>query len=226
LVLSTTTSGILQLNGASEIELNTLLVDVNSTGAVNIDAVTASQVVVSGATADLTLGARGATVTLNESGQTSLDTNFTATSLVGAVNELKTTNLGTTTPGWLASEVISIGDVVYLDWDAGNARTGVYLADNTTSGKQDPVGVALTGGGAGTTIYIATQGQEAVVNTLITANQEGSPVYLDTAGGVTLTPPPNVPGSGDSSQIVGQVSLAGAAGVAKIIVQLRDPKIM
>lgn len=226
MVISTTTSGQLQLVGAAEIDLSTILVDVNATGAVTIDAVSASQFVVSGAAADLTLGARGGTVTLNEAGQTTLNGNFTATSVVGGLNELKTSNLGVSTPVWLASEVVSVGDAVYLDWDAGNARTGVYLADNTTAGKQDPVGIALTGGGVGTSIYIATQGQEAIINSLIAANQEGSPVYLDTSGGLTLTPPPIVPGSGDSSQIVGQVSKAGAAGVAKIIIQLRDPKIM
>lgn len=226
MVISTTTSGQLQLVGAAEIDLSTILVDINATGAVTIDAVSASQFVVSGATNDLTLGARGATITLNQSGQTTLDTNFTATSMIGALNEIKIANLGVSTPVWLASEIISAGDVVYLDWDVGNTRTGVYLADNTASGKQDPVGIALTGGAVGTSIYIATHGQEAVINTAITANTEGSPVYLDTAGAVTLTPPPNVPGSGDSSQIIGQVSLAGAAGTAKIIVQLRDVKIM
>lgn len=225
LVISTTTSGELQLVGAAQIDLSTILVDVNATGAITLDAVSASQFVVSGASADLTLGARGATITLNEAANTTLDTNFTATSLIGAVNEVKTANLGVTSPSYLASEVISAGDVVYLDWDAGNTRTGVYLADNTVSGKQDPVGVALTGGGIGTTIYIATHGQEAIVNSVITANTEGSPVYLDTTGGVTLTPPTGV-GTGDSSQIIGQVSTAGGAGTAKIIVQLREVNIL
>ncbi|KKN49140.1 hypothetical protein LCGC14_0645880 [marine sediment metagenome] len=226
MVVGTTTTGQLQLVGAAEIDLATILVDINATAAVTIDAVTASQFVVSGATADLTLGARGATITLSDVSNTGLDANFTATSVLGAINEVKTSNLGTTTPGWLASEVVAVGDAVYLNRDVGNARTGVYLADNTASGKQDPVGIALTGGGIGTTIYIATHGQEAIINSVIAATNEGSPVYLDTAGGLTLTPPPNVPGSGDSSQIIGQVSATGVAGVAKIIIQLRDVKIM
>jgi len=223
LVVSTTSAGQLSLIGAAEIDLSTILVDVNATGAVTIDAVAASQFVVSGAAADLTLGARGATITLNQAANTTLDTNFTATSIVGALNEVKTANIGTSTPSYLASEIISIGDVVYLDWDAGNGRTGVYIADNTVGGKQDPVGIALTGGAIGTTIYIATMGQEAIVNSLITANQEGSPVYLDASGGVTLTPPTT---TNYTSQIIGQVSKAGAAGVAKIIVLLRDPGVI
>jgi len=57
--------------------------------AVSIDASAASNFTVSGATADLTLGARAATITLNESDETTLDGAFTATSIVGALNELK-----------------------------------------------------------------------------------------------------------------------------------------
>ncbi len=223
MVIGTTTSGQLQLVGASEIDLSTIAVDINATGAVAIDAVTASQLVVSGVTADLTLGARGATITFNESGDTTLDTNFTATSIVGAVNEVKTANLGTTTPSYLAGETIVAGDVVYLDWDVGNTRTSVYLADNSVAGKQDPVGIALTGGVAGTTIYIASQGQEAIINTLVAANNEGAAMFLDTAGGLSITKPTTV---NHTSQIIGVVSTAGVAGVAKIIVQLRDPGVI
>lgn len=220
LTISTTTSGKLSLDGASEVEINTLLLDVNSTGAVTIDAATASQFVVSGASADLTLGARGATLTLNEAGDTALDSNFTATSVVGALNELKTSNLGVSTPSALASEVITAGDVVYIDWDSGNTRPGIYIADNTVAAKQNPIGVALNSAAIGGAVYVATHGQEAVVNSAITANNEGSPVYLTTAGGVTLTPPS---GTGNTSQIIGTVSLSGGAGTAKVIVQLQPP---
>jgi len=220
LTISTTTAGILTLVGATEIQLDTILVDVNATGAIQLDAVAASRFVVSGATADLTLGARANTIALNDAGNLTLDTNFTATTLLGAINEVKTTNLGTTTPSYLASDVVTAGDVVYLDWDAGNGRVGVYLADNTVAGKQNPVGVALTGGVAGTTIYIATHGQEAIINSIIAANNEGAPAYLDVAGALTITPPTTTT---HTSQIIGTVSTAGVAGVAKIIVQLFEP---
>jgi hypothetical protein len=61
---------------------------IDSSTTVSIDAATSSNFTVSGATSDLTLGARGATITLNQSGDTSLS-GFTATSLVGCLNELK-----------------------------------------------------------------------------------------------------------------------------------------
>lgn len=219
LTIATTTTGKLTLNGASEVEVNSLLVDVNSTGAIEMDAVTASRFVVSGA-ADLTLGARTTTITLNDAGNTTLSALFTATSLIGALNEIKTANAGNSTPDFLASQVITAGQIVYLDWDAGNARCGVYIADNTTVGKQNPVGVAINSANIGNAVYIATQGQNVVINSVIASNNEGEPVYLHTTGTVTLTPPTT---EGHTSQIVGTVSKAGIAGVAEIIVQMFEP---
>lgn len=230
LTVSTTTSGKLTFDGVGEVEINSgTNVDINATTAVAIDAADASQFVVSGAAADLTLGARGSTIALSEASHASLS-GFTATSLIGALNELKAANIGTTTPAVKASEIISQGDVIYIDWDAGNARAGIYLADNTNTAKQNPVGVALNGGAIGTDIYIGGMGQEVVINTLIGANEEGNPVYLDTTGSVTLTAPNLAPvgtaSSGDTSQIIGFVKEAGAAGAAKILVTLYPPDIL
>jgi hypothetical protein len=225
LTIATTTAGILSLNGATEVEVNTLLLDVNSTGGVTIDAVTASQFVVSGGTDDLTLGARGGTITLNEAGQTTLNALFSASSVVGALNEVKTSNLGTTTPSALASEIIAAGQVVYIDYDVGNTRPGIYIADNTVAGKQNPIGVAINGGNIGDPIYVATHGQEVVVNSVIAATNEGAPVYLTTTGGVTTTAPSGT-GTGDTSQVIGTVSLSGGAGVAKVIVQIFESYVL
>lgn len=61
----------------------------SNTAAIALNAATASNFTVSGATADLTLGARGTTITLNENGSTAL-VGFTATSIIGALNEVKT----------------------------------------------------------------------------------------------------------------------------------------
>jgi hypothetical protein len=220
LTIEVTTVGKLQLDGASEVELNGLAIDVNATGAVAIDAVTASNFTVSGAAADLTLGARATTITLNDAANTTLDALFTATSLIGAINEVKTANAGNSTPVFAASEIITAGQVLYVDWDAGNARVGVYIADNTAPGKQNPIGVAINGGIIGADIYIATQGQNVVVNSVIGATTEGAPAYLTTTGGVTLTPPST---SGHTSQIIGTVTKSGGAGVAEIIVQMFGP---
>lgn len=223
LTLSTTTSGILNISSPTEVQIDTYDFDLNATNGVQIDAAVASQLVVSGATDDLTLGARGTTIDLNALGDTALDSNFTAASLIGALNELKVANLGTTTPVYPAGEAIVAGDVVYIDYDGASAGE-VLLADNAVSGKRNPVGIALNGGVATTPIYIATQGQEAVINSVIAGTNEGEQVYLDTAGAVTLTPPAIPPfAANDTSQIIGIVTVTGAAGTAKIIVQMRPP---
>lgn len=60
----------------------------DATAGISLDAAQASNFTVSGASADLTLGARGATITVNESGQTTFPT--TSQSITGAVAELNT----------------------------------------------------------------------------------------------------------------------------------------
>jgi len=65
-------------DGATNFDAKTISID--ATGVANLNA---------GASSDLTLGARGATITLNESGDTTLDGAFTATSIIGALNEVK-----------------------------------------------------------------------------------------------------------------------------------------
>jgi hypothetical protein len=75
----TATSAVLSLDGTT-IE----------TSATAITADAALTVTATGASVDLTLGARSSTITLNESGDTSLDAAFTATSIVGGLNEVKT----------------------------------------------------------------------------------------------------------------------------------------
>jgi hypothetical protein len=87
LTVSTITSGTLAVTSAGVLDMDGTSVTIDATGAVSIDAATASNFTVSGGTADLTLGARAATITLNEVGQTTL-TGFTATSIIGALNEL------------------------------------------------------------------------------------------------------------------------------------------
>jgi hypothetical protein len=226
LTISCTVAGILTLSGATEVQIDSALVDVNSTGGIQMDAVTASQLVVSGAAADLTFGARAGTITLNEAGDVALDTSFTATSIIGALNEIKVSNQAEETPAYLASAAITAGDVVCLDWDAGNARVGLYLADNTVPNRRNPIGISLTTGGIGNTIYVATVGQ-VVVNSVIGANQEGEPLFLDAAGAVTLTPPSIPPFiAGDTSQIVGIASAAGVAGAAEMVIMLHDPQVL
>jgi hypothetical protein len=122
-------------------ELNAFAV--NCADSFDIAAVTQSTVIVSGATADLTLGARGATIALNESGQTALDGSFSATSIIGAINETKT---GLTLDGCYNNDsgertvTIDAGDLsldvsgsywVLVDVAAASTGYGFHLANGT-----------------------------------------------------------------------------------------------
>jgi len=222
LTLSTTTAGILTISSPTEVQVDSLLLDVNSTGAVTIDAATSSQFVVSGGAADLTLGARGATIALNDAANTGLSAYFTATTILGAINEVKTSSLASTSPQYTSSDSISIGDVVCLDWDVGNARVGVYRADNTGATRFRAVGVALNNAASGVACDIATAG-EVVVNSAIGANNEGETVYLDTTGGLTLSKPSV---SGTYRVPLGIASTAGGAGSAKVILHISDGQLL
>ena len=68
-----------------------------------------------GASDDITLASRGGSITVSESGDTALDGGFTATSIIGALNELKTGGGGGPTvanyvvPTQEANHVIDIG---------------------------------------------------------------------------------------------------------------------
>jgi hypothetical protein len=80
--------------GSGRLDIDADVVLIDAAAGISVDVATASNITVSGATADLTLGARGATITLNESGNTSLS-GFTATSIVGALNEALAAGGGT-----------------------------------------------------------------------------------------------------------------------------------
>lgn len=61
---------------------------ITADAALTVTATAAALTLAAGASSDLTLTARGASTTLNQSGQTALS-GFTATSIIGALNELK-----------------------------------------------------------------------------------------------------------------------------------------
>lgn len=88
---------------------------IDGSSSISLDSATASNFTVSGATADLTLGARAGTVTLNESGQTTLS-GFSATSIIGALNENNASVAATTL------------DVAYNN-DSGSADIKVDAGD-------------------------------------------------------------------------------------------------
>jgi len=93
-----------------------------------VNASTTFSLTAAGATSDLTLGGRGTTVTLNELGHTSL-VGFTATSIIGALNELKT-GVGAVTldvaykaSAGVATITINAGDI---NWNSTGAYSSVF----------------------------------------------------------------------------------------------------
>lgn len=134
-------------------------------------------------TSDLTFDARSMStpITLNQSGNTDLS-GFTATSIIGALNELKSS---TNTFTLNAAATIAVGDVVIV-----NGSGTVDLAD-ANSGDQFVAGIAITGNTVGNPVVVQTAG----VVTGLSGLTAGTRYYLSgTAGDLTATAPA---GSGD-----------------------------
>lgn len=165
---------------------------------ISMDAATASNLTVSGASADLTLGARGSSITLNESGDTALS-GFTATSIVGALNELKSAGVAE------AAQVV-VTDLATTGLDSG---APVYISGADTASHTDAdaegtsnfVGFVKTVGAAGTGEIVASGIALAAFEGGLSGYAAGNPVYLaTTAGRVTFNEPT---GSGDTVYEVG-----------------------
>lgn len=96
-------------------------------------------VIATGGTNDLTLGARSTTITLNETGNTSLS-GFTSTSIVGALNELKSeSGVVAVTLTNNSGVAIPEGGVVHHTAVGGEISAAVATADNMQS---IPIGFA------------------------------------------------------------------------------------
>ena len=181
----------------------------------SIDSTAASNITVSGATADLTMGARGATITLNQSGDTSLS-GFTATSIIGALNELQAAGGGTeTTFAATAGETLVAGNVVCMDNSGGSPRA--FLVDiNEGAERENPVGIAKAGATAGNAVTVVVAGKVAIADALWASvpgvADVGKKVFADgaTNGEYTLTAPTTV---GDNQIRVAIVAVGGTGAV-------------
>jgi hypothetical protein len=216
LTIRTITGGDLVLTAAALLNVDGNSIDIDSATTMSLSSVGAAEIKTTGAATDLTLGGRASTITLNSAAPNNALVGFTATSIVGALNEVRAA-VGNDLPVYLASEGIAYGDVVCLDWDAGNARVGVYLADNTNAARTRPVGISKNNALLGAAVTIVTSG-EAILNSAIVANTEGEYLYLSTVGAVVQAPP----GVGTVT-IIGIGSKAGIAGVAQCIYQVHIP---
>jgi len=168
--------------GGMDVNLGTGGLTIDTTAGFSIDGATASNVTVSGATSDLTFGARGATITLNQVGDTTL-TGFTATSIVGALNELAnsgvTTLFATYTNGNGAT--ITEGQAVYIS-AANTVDLATATADAAAArviGFVDPIaGIAAAASGD-----IGTAGVETVKLVGSLTLSVGDELFLSTTAG-------------------------------------------
>jgi len=99
-------------------------------GSISIDSATNSNITVSGATADLTLGARGATVTLNDVSNTALTGGIAGKSLFGALNYLNGVSSGFTQGSVLfaGADGLPTEDNAGVFFDPATNRLGVNTA--------------------------------------------------------------------------------------------------
>lgn len=167
-----------------------------SLGGTDITADAALNVTATGAN-DLTFGARGGTTTFNEAGDVNLDVSFSATSIVGALNELGT---GAVTATW--AQVLSTGATsggTNPTLSSGDVFQG---ADAATGGDME-----LRGGNAS-----AGMGGQVTVNggASTGGNSGGFLVFTAGAGGAT--------GDGGNATVLGGTGGAttGSGGTARV----------
>jgi len=189
-------------------------VDIDAgTGGIALDTAVASNFTVSGAAADLTLGARGATITLNENGETTLS-GFTATSIVGALNELKDAEVDvvvTVTTG----EAYAIGDAIALNSSDGKA----YKTDSTTSNADYKfIGVAKEVSGGVDETKTVIVGGEVTSTTDFATFANGDYLYLSTTTGALSNSAPST-----SGQTVLKVGVVTDQANDKFLIQVGTP---
>lgn len=197
-----TSSGVAIYAGSPVTSPSAGEITIDATANVSIDAATASNFTVSGATEDLTLGARGTTITLNQSGNTSL-VGFTATSIIGALNEVKVaaTSSSQIVVGGFDTTTNSLvdGDLGYLTTTANRVQKAIAtsLAAASVIGANEGTVSSMTVAGT-----IENQNVESTI--VVTA---GDRLYLSASQAGTVT---NVPPS-TAGQVVAFVGIARTA---------------
>ena len=172
---------------------------------------------------DIVFDARGMTtpITLNESGDLDLDGAFTATSIVGALNELISgTAPSNTTVTGTSAEVLATGAPA-----AFNTTNGVIEGDaNSGDTRESTIGLVLVGVGSAASVDILIAGEMAIPDAQWDAapgaGASGSLVYLsDTVGNVTTT----APGGASRVMKLGLITFADAsANTTRVLVPVPD----
>jgi hypothetical protein len=139
-----------------------------------------------GSTGDITFDARGITtpITLNQTGDINLDAGFTATSLIGALNELFN---GVGDDNRLVETFDTtnraIGEPVIMDGNDSADTAADASALSTTEGF---VGIVLTVGATGTVVTSGTASAQIIAGLSAAGISAGDPVFISlTTGRVT-----------------------------------------
>jgi len=225
---STNGSGVIDMDADDTITIDTLASGTISVGADAVDGslnfgtgaavktvtvgsltTTSATTVQSGATGDITLDARGMTtpITLNQTGDLDLDGGFTATSIIGALNEL----LSATSAG--AGQVVvdsittglTVGAPVYL---TTTADTYAHC-DADAAGTSDWVGFVKTVGGLGTGEVVMAGKTDAAFEVGLTITV-GDALFLSTVTGRVTNVAPS--GVGDTVYELGYCNEVQAGG--------------
>jgi hypothetical protein len=180
-------------------------------GVINIGETNASAINIGGglsATQNMTLSARASSILLNgpTAADDSLDASFTATSIVGALNEIQTGSFPMTSlPGeYTVPGAVGVQDIVYI---TGSSTADV--TDRTSAATMPAIGVVIAKPTA-TTATLAYVGPVSGFATLT----PGAEYYIGTAGGIES---PSAAGDGDV------VQRAGVAITADILLFNPDP---
>lgn len=170
---------------------------------------------------NITFDALGAasTITINQAGDTVL-TGFTATSIVGALNELKAeiSDVGAWTGAVDTAAGISANDLVCLD-DA-NAAGILDLSDADAASKKFCVGVCTTGAAQGADAEVQTTGKVTVATSDAGAWSCGDAIYMATIVGEASDTAPS--SSGDVVQRIGWATGSGR----QIVLTIGEPTLI
>jgi hypothetical protein len=188
----------------------------NSQGTIDIDGGVGVDIT---AGTDLTLGARSATIALNQSGDTALS-GFTATSIVGALNELKGSigDVGV----WSETADETITQYAVVSADDGATSGTIVEANKDSAGQNFVIGVAQAAGTAGNPLNIKSSGKSTVLTSDVGAWTVGQEVYMsDTDGEVTGTAP-----TSGVSQRVGYSLDTGTGSSRSAVISLGEPVVL
>jgi hypothetical protein len=192
------------LTNFSDLKINNLLLDSTAITADGALTVTAT-----GAAIDLTFGARGSTMTLNESGNTSL-VGFTATTILGAFNELKTSGSGSTT--YISNDytngeagAITEGQLVYIS-TTDTVKLASAASNNSLAKMVGAVGV--TSIASSSSDSIRSEGITNIKFEISLTLSAGDEIFLSpsTAGSATNIRPS---GSGNVIKSIGSIKDPG-----------------